>query len=167
MTTTKESGSQAERTCTRYISLEVMLEGIRLMLAREIGLDSEFEMFYGWLANRLKSGPQMANEFYNWQPILDICNYARASVVLREMRLEQRGEANLEGPASITVFASPDQGVMISWTVQKYGEPQRITWDYRFDSVRSPKMVWPKNWLDPLEAVRAFADRFRWPLPSS
>jgi hypothetical protein len=60
MTTTKGNGSAVERTYTRYTSLEEMLEGIRCMLVREIGLNGEFEMFYGWLVNRLKSGPETA-----------------------------------------------------------------------------------------------------------
>jgi hypothetical protein len=166
MTTTKGNGSAVERTYTRYTSLEEMLEGIRCMLVREIGLNGEFEMFYGWLVNRLKSGPETADEFCNWQPILDICNYAGAHIVLREKRLEQQGKKNLEGPANITVFANPGVGVMISWTVQMYGEAQKVTWNYKFDGVHSPKVNCPKIWANPQEAVCAFANRFRWPLGS-
>jgi hypothetical protein len=166
MTTETESNRRVQRM-QRSTSLEEMLEGIRCMLVRELGLEGEFEMFYGWLVNRLKSHPDMANEFLNWQSILDICNTASASIVLREMRLEQQGEPNFEGPASITVHAYPDQGVTISWTVQMYGESQTIDWHFKFnDPSRWPKVVWPKNWANPQEAVCAFANRFRWPQDS-
>src|SRR4051812_27939938 len=114
MTTTTKGDSLiisfATSNRSRYITLEMMLEGVKMMLVKEIGLDGEFERYFGWMKNRLMSGSLVPEEFDNWVGILDICNYASACVAVREL---QQG-TNPESTTRIVVLASPEQGVMIS-----------------------------------------------------
>jgi hypothetical protein len=160
MTTTTKGDSLiisfATSNRSRYITLEMMLEGVKMMLVKEIGLDGEFERYFGWMKNRLMSGSLVPEEFDNWVGILDICNYASACVAVREL---QQG-TNPESTARIVVLASPEQGVMISWTAPVRGVPKTVTWRYNFDRldrVHLPKAEWPKDWLLVGEAVATFA----------
>jgi hypothetical protein len=156
MTTTTKNDFPTTSQHSGYIQMETMLKGIQTMLAKEIGLDGEFERYFGWMRNRLMSGPLAPEEFHNWVGILDICNYASACVTVRELQQEKCPESS----ARIVVLAFPEQGVMISWTAPVRGVPKTVTWRYNFDRldrVHLPKAEWPKDWLLVGEAVATFA----------